>query len=58
MQAVSPTLSAIDDALGSFQLEGSQDQFPRRFEQFLRKRDQLIRRQPTMTLVHRFGQRV
>jgi hypothetical protein len=31
-------------ALGSFELEGCQDQLLRRFEQFFRERDQLIRR--------------
>ena len=45
-------------ALGSFQLEGGQDQFLWRFEQFLGERDQLIRRQPAVTLVHRLGQGV
>ena len=45
-------------ALGSFELEGRQDQFLRRFEQFFGERDQLIRRQSAMTLVHRLGQRV
>jgi hypothetical protein len=43
-------------AVGSFQLEGSEDQLPRRFEQFLGKRDQLVRRQSAMALVHRLGQ--
>jgi hypothetical protein len=45
-------------AVGSFQLEGSQDQLPRRFEQLLSERDQLICRQSAMALVHCFGQRV
>ena len=45
-------------AVGSFELEGRQDQLLRRFEQFFGERDQLIRRQPAMTLVHRLGQRV
>ena len=45
-------------AVGSFELEGRQDQLLRRFEQFFGERDQLIRRQSAMTLVHRLGQRV
>ena len=45
-------------AVGSFELEGCQDQFLRRFEQFLGERDQLIRWQPAVTLVHRLGQGV
>ena len=45
-------------ALGSFELEGSEDQLFRRFKQFFRERDQLICRQSTMTLVHCFSQRV
>ena len=43
-------------ALGSFELEGRQDQFLRRFEQFFGEWDQLIRRQSAMTLVHRLCQ--
>jgi hypothetical protein len=35
-------------AVGSFELEGRQDQFIRRFEQFFGERDQLIRRQPAV----------
>ena len=45
-------------AVGSFELEGRQDQVLRRFEQFFGERDQLIRRQSAMTLVHRLCQRV
>ena len=45
-------------ALGSFELESCQDQFLRRFEQFLSERDQLIRRQSAVALVHRLGQGV
>ena len=45
-------------ALGSFELQGRQDQLLRRFEQFFGERDQLISRQSAMTFVHRFGQRV
>ena len=45
-------------ALGSFELEGCQDQLFRRFEQFFGKWDQLIRRQSAVTFVHRLGQRV
>ena len=45
-------------AVGSFELEGRQDQFLRRFEQVFGERDQLIRRQPAVTLVHRLGQGV
>src|SRR5580700_4586140 len=45
-------------AVGSFELEGCQDQLLRRFEQVFGERDQLIRRQPAVTLVHRLGQGV
>ena len=45
-------------ALGSFEFEGREDQFLRRFEQFFGQRDQLVRRQSAMTVVHRLGQRV
>ena len=45
-------------ALGSFELESGEDQLLRRFEQFFGEWDQLVRRQPAMTLVHRLGQRV
>ena len=45
-------------SLGSFALEGGQDQFFRRLQQLFGERDQLIRRQPAMTLVHRLGQGV
>ena len=45
-------------ALGSFELEGGQDQLLRRFEQFFGERDQLIRRQSAVALVHRLGQGV
>jgi hypothetical protein len=41
-----------------FELEGSEDQLPRRFEQFFGKWNQLIRRQSAMALVHRLGQGV
>ena len=44
MQAVSPTFVGDHGALGSFELEGSQDQLPWRFEQFFSEWDQLIRR--------------
>ena len=45
-------------AVGSFELESRQDQFFRRFEQFFGERNQLIRRQPAMTFVHRLRQRI
>ena len=45
-------------AVGLFELEGGEDQLTWGFEQFFGKRNQLIRRQSTMTLVHRLGQRV
>ena len=45
-------------ALESFELEGRQNQFLRRFEQFFGEWNQLIRRQPAVTLVHRLGQGV
>src|SRR5208337_1877089 len=38
-------------SVGSFELEGRQDQFLRRFEQFFGERDQLIRGQPAVALV-------
>ena len=45
-------------AFGPFELEGCQDQFLRRFKQFFSERNQLIRRQSAMALIHRLGQRI
>ena len=45
-------------AFRSFELEGSEDQFLRRLEQLFGERNQLIRRQSAVALVHRLRQRV
>ena len=58
MQAVSPTVSAIDRSLGQFEIERRLNQLRRDFEQRDGERHQFLGGQAAMALVHRFGQRV